>query len=836
MEKIIKLLIEKIEKIKKNQNRAIIFWEDLKGENIEFLEEINITGLNVVVHNHKNQFKLKKLIELDKPKEDFLIYRIEEMKDNENWLLDIEKYSDSFSPDTIALLIDELDVKDELKDSFRNYEKFFLNQKRKASFEKFYYRDISEKEMFLSILAVLFKLNSRSFNDIMKAIIILVVTEEDKFYAELQKYNLKERFISLIRSEFGIDLEKYNSEVFIRKLILAQFAYKLNNKYFLDLEELNKNNCYITMDYLLKDKEVKSAISKYLEDIEDSHEIKNILENLTMEELLHIGTFEITDKIIIRKILEMTEEINPNYDLLINYIKIRKREITNYEKYISYYRVLETALEFLGITKDLKMQFIHAKRVIEAYVDKFYKIDTLYRKFYVSFEKISDNEQYMTLRDKIEIQYNNNYNRILSEEWESHLDEEFSMNHKILGVLNQWDFYNSEIAEYPRKKNKIFVIISDALRYEAGIELAELLAQESPEKSKIEKDYMFASVPSITSVCMSALLPNEGIRYDKGNITIKGISTKGSLNREKILKEKISDSIIISSSDIMRLSREEMIEITKGKYVVYIYHDTIDAIGDNKKTEDKVFDAVETAVEELKNLVLSLNSKAKANNIYITADHGFLYQRTELKEYDKLNKFQMDILEQGKRYIISEEDVQEEGLKKIEMKPLFKQENLKAYIPLRNFRIKQQGGGSKFVHGGISIQELLVPLIKFKSLKNEIEKKSKVELELLNSSRIISNNFINLSFLQTEKVDTLNKVFRRKVIIGLYDGDEPISDEKIVVLDSTGTTIRERQFDIVLNIKNKKYELYRKYTLKITDLEDDEVINSIDFDIRFNNF
>ena len=109
-------------------------------------------------------------------------------------------------------------------------------------------------------------------------------------------------------------------------------------------------------------------------------------------------------------------------------------------------------------------------------------------------------------------------------------------------------------------------------------------------------------------------------------------------------------------------------------------------------------------------------------------------------------------------------------------------------------------------------------------------------MELLNSSKIISNNFINLSFLQTEKVDTLNKVFRRKVIIGFYDGDESISDEKIVVLDSTGTTIRDRQFDVALNIKNKRYELYKKYTLKITDLEDNEVISSIDFDIRFNNF
>lgn len=836
MEKIIKLLIEKIEKIKKNQNRAIIFWEDLKEENKDFINEINITGLNIIVHTHRNQFKLKKLIELDKPKEDFLIYRIEEMKDNENWLLDIEKYSDTFSPDTIALLIDEFDVRDSLKDSFRKYEKFFLNQKRKSSFERFYYKDISEKEMFLSILAVLFKLSSRSFNDIMKTIIILLITEENQFYLELEKYNLKERFISLIKSEFGIDLKKYNSEIFIRKLILAQFTYKLNTKYFLDLEELNKNNCYITMDYLLKDKEVKSTLSKYLEDIEESPEIKNILESLTMEELLHIGTFEIIDKIIIRKLLEMIEDVNPNYDLLISYVKIRKREITNYEKYISHYRVLETALEFLRITKDIKIQFNHAKRVIEAYVDKFYKIDTLYRKFYVSFEKISDNEQYMPLRDKIEIQYNNNYNRTLSEEWESHLDDDFSMDHKIMGVLNQQNFYNSEIAEYSRKKNKIFVIISDALRYEAGIELAELLAQESSDKSRIEKDYMLASIPSITSICMSALLPNEGIRYDNGNINIKGISTKGSLNREKILKEKNTDSMVISSNDVMRLSRDEITEITKGKYVIYIYHDTIDAIGDNKKTEDKVFDAVETAIEELKNLVLSLNSKARANNIYITADHGFLYQRTELKEYDKLSKFQMDILEQGKRYIISEEEVQEEGLKRIEMKPLFKDENLKAYIPCRNLRIKQQGGGSKFVHGGISIQELLVPFIKFKSLKNEIEKKSKVSLELLNSSKIISNNFINLSFLQTEKVDTLNKVFRRKVIIGFYDGDESISDEKIVVLDSTGTTIRDRQFDVALNIKNKRYELYKKYTLKITDLEDNEVISSIDFDIRFNNF
>ncbi len=347
---------------------------------------------------------------------------------------------------------------------------------------------------------------------------------------------------------------------------------------------------------------------------------------------------------------------------------------------------------------------------------------------------------------------------------------------------------------------------------------------------------MLGAIPSITKIGMAALLPQKNVEFNDGDITINNISVNSIANRQKILQDVVPESLAISYKDIIGKSKEEMAELTRGLHIIYIYHDLIDAMGDSFKTEDRTFFAVSEAIRELKSLVFMLNNKANANNIYITADHGFLYQKSSLKEYNKLEKFDFNIIEQGKRYIVSEDNFDDESLLKFDIKGMFKNENLKAYIPFRNTRIKQQGGGTKFVHGGISLQEVTVPLVKFKYLKNDIEKKQKVGVDLLNTNRIIANNFIILSFMQKDKVDPLNKIFGRKVSIGIFDGPEIISDEKVLIFDSIDDKISSREVTAQLNLKNMKYELHKKYQLKVIDLEDDEVIDEYDFNIRFNNF
>ena len=521
-------------------------------------------------------------------------------------------------------------------------------------------------------------------------------------------------------------------------------------------------------------------------------------------------------------------------DILLNLINQRKSETYNFKNYDSEYKVIEFALQFKILIKETKLTGENALALFRRYSEDIYKLDSLYRRFSFEYENLKDKDFYEGLFQFMEIEYINYYNRYLSESWEIMAERDGIFKSPML--KQQKDFFEKEVMPFARRKNKIFVVISDALRYEAAMELAESISKDSTDRVKVETESMIGAIPSITKVGMASLLPQNSIRFNQGDITINGISVNGTNNREKILQSSVPESLAISYKDIVGKSKDELMDLIRGHYVVYIYHDLIDAIGDSFKTEERAFFAVDETIKELKKLVFTLNNKANATNIYITADHGFLYQKSPLREYNKLEKFDFSILDQGKRYIVSDEDFNDDSLLKFDMNHMFREEKLKAYIPFRNTRIKQQGGGTKFVHGGASLQEVTIPLIKFKYLKNDIEKKQKVGIELLNTNRIIANNFIILSFMQKDKVDLLNKVFGRKVSIGIYDGATLISDEKVLILDSIDDKISSREASAQLNLKNMRYDLYKRYQLKITDLEDEEIIEEYDFNIRFNNF
>ena len=75
---------------------------------------------------------------------------------------------------------------------------------------------------------------------------------------------------------------------------------------------------------------------------------------------------------------------------------------------------------------------------------------------------------------------------------------------KILEVPQQTDFYKSKVKN---ADNRVFVIISDALRYEVAADLAEQLRRET--KSQVDLSSMQSIFPTITKFGMAALLPHE---------------------------------------------------------------------------------------------------------------------------------------------------------------------------------------------------------------------------------------------------------------------------------------------------------------------------------------
>ena len=150
----------------------------------------------------------------------------------------------------------------------------------------------------------------------------------------------------------------------------------------------------------------------------------------------------------------------------------------------------------------------------------------------------------------------------------------------------------------------MFVIISDALRYEIGQEIVDNIKTDSVLKGGTTINYAIAPLPSETRFGMANLLPHKTIEYADKAVFVDGKPTNSISARNAILQDKCESYAAISYTDINGFSRNELRAYMQDKTLVYIYHDVIDNAGEHN--EDKVFDVVETAVNEIVALVRKL--------------------------------------------------------------------------------------------------------------------------------------------------------------------------------------------------------------------------------------
>ena len=101
-----------------------------------------------------------------------------------------------------------------------------------------------------------------------------------------------------------------------------------------------------------------------------------------------------------------------------------------------------------------------------------------------------------------------------------------------------------------------------------------------------------------------------------------------------------------------------------------------------------------------------------ASNVLITADHGFLYSDNTIQEKNLEKIDESETVSTHNRYFISKlETNQDLGYSFPLSKTTKFQEDLFVTIPKSINRYRKQGVGHQFVHGGGSLQELIVPVI-----------------------------------------------------------------------------------------------------------------------------
>ena len=111
--------------------RRIVIWKDEEGEFADQIDDLALFNAKVLRLTETNNFAIKKIISVDEPTQNFLIYNpIDYGKPDDNWLLDVELYSEEFRADLIAIWMDEMGIPSSvaLRNQVKKYRKF-LNAK-----------------------------------------------------------------------------------------------------------------------------------------------------------------------------------------------------------------------------------------------------------------------------------------------------------------------------------------------------------------------------------------------------------------------------------------------------------------------------------------------------------------------------------------------------------------------------------------------------------------------------------------------------------------------------------------------------------------------------------
>ncbi|KGP76501.1 hypothetical protein JT05_04470 [Desulfosporosinus sp. Tol-M] len=806
--------------------RHIIFWYDAEGDFQEVVDELELAEVKLWKLTETNKFLSKYTLEVIDPNSNYLIYAaFAKPEDANNWLLDILLYSQTFIADKIALMMDDLHVENNgLRPFFMNCEKFFNSKDRYARFASYSLEAYTEETINIGVLAALAKRPTPDFEDALRVILINSLQEdENTVWQNIVKYGVVDGFWNLTEKYYGYFAPEKSLKGLLTFFIINALSSVLNRTLppeWQGLVSAKRANCVVFLDHFMHHSVDSKVYDKLAEEIEADLHFGEYLEQWDIQDYEQVDLFRAADRSIILKLTNSLLIGSEEYAQYKRIISLRKTK-HYYQEFENYYEAMFWTIEMDAFKKKYQAGIPEqdALTFFEAYTKEYFIMDQAYRKFCVSLDQERQSDVLKPLSAEVDNLYTNWYHTELAVKWSAAVVEELAASWPIQGMPQQQGFFRDTIQKALYDNKKSFVIISDALRFEAAEELMQRLNTEI--KGSTELRWMQGCVPSYTRLGMAALLPHTALTMQGDDVLIEGISTKDTNGRRKILKSYVNDSEVVLLNDLIPMTRTELRNTFKGKSVVYIYHNVTDSVGD-KGDESKTFQAVEQAFAEIQGAIRTINKNLTEANIYITSDHGFIYRRKALAESDKTTKG--DTLPQytNKRFLIFDQEVDLPGSIKLSLDYFFGKDcGLTVCVPRGDNRYKTPGGGQNYVHGGASLQEIVIPLIIYRNDRKKDERMliSKVDVKLTNTSRKITNSLFSLDFFQTEKL--IDKKVARTV--KLYFTDEvgqKISNEQNILADRISEKASERTFKVSFNLKSSNYNKLDKYYLVLEDPEE----------------
>ena len=795
------------------ERHRIVFWYDAKQELHADFVALELTGIEKVELTN-NEFGVKHRILREQPEKKFLLYREgPQPADLDNWLLDVQLAHGEFRTDQAAIWLSELELGLDFVEIVQSHPEFFKASKRKESLKRLLKPDDTHGMIRLKMLVVCAGSEPRLDSVVENLLGEMALGRDDKI-KQVGRCNLDAFLWGQMKRVYGYD----SPEPGIKDFVIQLFKYC----YFQNFTA----NCPKPAALLSSDALV------FLKRWKDSRQFEECFETLSGECAEILGLDQDLAKRDFRVLIELDYFRRIDLQIIEDLVRgIASRTVSSgdvalwvrqrrqghwYREFRHLYEAVDYAAQFFYALDEARLTMESMADGVQRYCHFWFRLDQMYRKFTYQVRCSGETSLLGTLTDQIENLYTNNYLLKINNHWQAFVDTTSKWD--ASPIMLQRDLFERHVQPFLQKDNKIYVIISDAFRYEIGDEFLSLIRQEDRYDATLEP--ALAMLPSYTQLGMAALLPNKELAlqdHDSGAVLVNGQSSQGIVNRRKILDQAIPKrATAIKADDLMAQSKDECRAFLRDHDVIYIYHNRIDSTGDKRESEERVFEAVEETLQDLIRLVKKLTG-ANASNLLVTADHGFIYQNRAIDESDFSGSDAVgdQILFRDRRFVLGKGLQEVSSLRKFQSSELGLSGEMEVQIPKSINRLRLKGSGSRFVHGGASLQEVIIPIIKInKKRQSDI---SAVEVDILRgSSTVITSGQLAVALYQAQPVT--DKVQPRKLRAGIYTQEgELISDCHELTFDLTSENPRERELQVRFVLTRKADEANNQEVILVLD-------------------
>ena len=594
----------------------------------------------------------------------------------------------------------------------------------------------------------------------------------------------------------------------VERIFITYLANELNNK----LPDRFKNY------YLKQSDNVQIFIDRFADSIKYQQYYDNC--SSTVWHDLNLNTVLKHEPAMILTKISIFEEIN--HLILAKLVaKFDGKRITDYEQLLEIidqmldhtrnnfnggtepeYKFLRYVAELLNLKVPMVDDW---QDELNDYLDNSYKIDTIYRKSLLAYTNIIDTDNYIDIKKTIDRYYGNILLYSSVKQW----NETFDLK-EVPAQLKQERFYHNYVRDV---RERVVVIFSDALRYEVAKELEEEL--NSNDRLTMKMNHAITVLPSVTYMGMNVMLPHEILEWDNkaSKVKVNGENAENTDGRDKLLKSYDENNLAFQLKNVLEMYSKEIKQMITGKNVIYLYHNQIDAKGHELKTTKELVEATEKAIDEIKQAVQVLRTNG-ITHIIITADHGFIYQEKPIEDKDKIDLQGQNYEGNAHlRYLITPSQISVMGVKNTTMGvSLNNDDPTNVYYPVSPNEFVARSGSKNYVHGGSSIQEMLIPVLDIKATSRRSIAQP-AEIKLAATTFRINNLKMNLLFNQTAPIS--DTVLPAEYHAYFTDEDGNLISNNIIIQANRTGSAADRTIAITITMQDTQYSLDKKYYLVI---------------------